>query len=413
MAQKQYTTYQQDILSFELRDALLGIINPGRYKGFDSMSEYQTQAGNDVYCRISHSNGISKYDKQNIPVLEAVRGVAVSTQGTIIAEDGDVDVTITVSNDPSVTFHIIYMQHYYVEIQGVNPATYGVELGTPGAYLPTLSDSTRRVIIGVVIEDANTTDFNGLTYHPYHPGIGDDNLYELLFRDTLSARTTDPGTIGSYGVIGDRNFSSNEHLADNVSITFALSTLDSAIGSNDAQITALQQRRLDELGTPFDNTDLDATGSRHGLLPKLSNDSQEFLNGLGNWAVPVGAKIVMRTGTFSTDIQLTPSSADATLLDFSGIAPSDADVLILLLHMYNFSMPNYTECRCSFKISSGPGGYSGQISMQNYSGSSVTRSVRNQIHVPCNSSQQLYALLSNKTNMDYLNISLVGWQTYS
>ena len=61
MAQKQYTTYQADILSFELRDALVGIIKPGRYIGYDAMTEYQVQVGDNVYVRISHSNGINKY----------------------------------------------------------------------------------------------------------------------------------------------------------------------------------------------------------------------------------------------------------------------------------------------------------------------------------------------------------------
>jgi len=40
---------------------------------------------------------------------------------------------------------------------------------------------------------------------------------------------------------------------------------------------------LDELGEPSDNTNLNATTSKHGLLPKLSGDSEQFLNGDGEW----------------------------------------------------------------------------------------------------------------------------------
>lgn len=43
--------------------------------------------------------------------------------------------------------------------------------------------------------------------------------------------------------------------------------------------------KLDELGVPSDTTALDATIERHGLLPKLPNDANKFLNGLGNWSV--------------------------------------------------------------------------------------------------------------------------------
>jgi len=46
--------------------------------------------------------------------------------------------------------------------------------------------------------------------------------------------------------------------------------------------------KLDDLGTPDDNTDLNASASRHGLLPKLSNLTNEFLAGDGTWAEPGG-----------------------------------------------------------------------------------------------------------------------------
>ena len=45
--------------------------------------------------------------------------------------------------------------------------------------------------------------------------------------------------------------------------------------------------RLDDLNDPEDNTDLDATTGRHGLLRKLSNNALQFLNGVGAWAVPL------------------------------------------------------------------------------------------------------------------------------
>jgi hypothetical protein len=44
--------------------------------------------------------------------------------------------------------------------------------------------------------------------------------------------------------------------------------------------------KLDELATPDDNTNLNATASYHGLLPKLSGSATDFLNGSGAWSVP-------------------------------------------------------------------------------------------------------------------------------
>ena len=47
--------------------------------------------------------------------------------------------------------------------------------------------------------------------------------------------------------------------------------------------------KLDDLAPPDDNTDLNATTERHGLLPKLSGNTAQFLRGDGNWAIPEGS----------------------------------------------------------------------------------------------------------------------------
>ena len=46
--------------------------------------------------------------------------------------------------------------------------------------------------------------------------------------------------------------------------------------------------KLDDLAAPDNNTDLDATSSAHGLLPKLSGSATDFLNGNGGWSSPAG-----------------------------------------------------------------------------------------------------------------------------
>lgn len=46
--------------------------------------------------------------------------------------------------------------------------------------------------------------------------------------------------------------------------------------------------KLDDLAAPDDNTDLDATTSAHGLLPKLGGGTTNFLRADGSWAAPSG-----------------------------------------------------------------------------------------------------------------------------
>ena len=52
---------------------------------------------------------------------------------------------------------------------------------------------------------------------------------------------------------------------------------------------ALTTRKLDDFGTPDDNTDLNASTEKHGLLMKLGGGTTNFLRADGTWASPLGA----------------------------------------------------------------------------------------------------------------------------
>lgn len=46
--------------------------------------------------------------------------------------------------------------------------------------------------------------------------------------------------------------------------------------------------KLDDLAAPDDNTDLNVSTTAHGLTPKLSNTSTEYLSGTGVYSTPAG-----------------------------------------------------------------------------------------------------------------------------
>jgi hypothetical protein len=48
-------------------------------------------------------------------------------------------------------------------------------------------------------------------------------------------------------------------------------------------ITQITTRKLDDLGTPDDNTDLNVSTSVHGLMVKLPNDATKVFDGVGSW----------------------------------------------------------------------------------------------------------------------------------
>lgn len=67
---------------------------------------------------------------------------------------------------------------------------------------------------------------------------------------------------------------------------------------NDTTYTA-SDFKLDDLATPDDNTDLNATATRHGLLPKLENSGTKYLRDDGTWQTP-SAGSVEGTAVLST-----------------------------------------------------------------------------------------------------------------
>ncbi len=86
--------------------------------------------------------------------------------------------------------------------------------------------------------------------------------------------------------------------------------------------------KLDDFSAPDDNTDLNATTSRHGLLPKLGGGTTNYLRADGAWAAPAGGG---GDGAYTmlADVKLT---AAASSISFTNIS-QDYDDLFLMLDM--------------------------------------------------------------------------------
>jgi hypothetical protein len=71
-----------------------------------------------------------------------------------------------------------------------------------------------------------------------------------------------------------------------------------------------QAIKLDDFAAPDDNTDLNATSARHGLLPKLSNNARQFLKGDGTWGsyASLTATATAAAGTLFSDAALLAST---------------------------------------------------------------------------------------------------------
>ena len=95
-------------------------------------------------------------------------------------------------------------------------------------------------------------------------------------------------------------------------------------------VTTVQAVKLDDMATPDDNTDLNATTSYHGLLPKLGGGTTNFLRADGSWSTPVGAGDVVGPASAVDDRIATFDLTTGKLLQDGG--STIADVLARANH---------------------------------------------------------------------------------
>lgn len=101
--------------------------------------------------------------------------------------------------------------------------------------------------------------------------------------DTDNPHQTDIGNLGS-GTLAELNTAITDATLDDSSSarTPSAHATSHQSGGGDAV-------KLDDLAAPDDNTDLDASVSAHGLLPKLGGGTTNFLRADGTWAAPAAS----------------------------------------------------------------------------------------------------------------------------
>lgn len=88
MAFKISTLFGAPVLSFDLMDNNLGLFQPGRYRGFDTVEVIggttSVIPGGQITIRYSHNTGVRKFDKLGNYLGKT--GIALTPQGSVISE---------------------------------------------------------------------------------------------------------------------------------------------------------------------------------------------------------------------------------------------------------------------------------------------------------------------------------------
>lgn len=166
--QTRFHNYKRGLVSIDENHRLLGIVKPGRYTGFDTMTSIV-----GLSCQIAHTKtGIVK---TNIDLTQTPpTGVFVTPQGVVVNEDEPVPVSFDTNfgNTFSRADLIIY-SHTHVTTPGGAAATLSIVKGPVGEFtLPLVPNPTTQVVVGVMVLPAGATNLSTATYLPKTvPGV--------------------------------------------------------------------------------------------------------------------------------------------------------------------------------------------------------------------------------------------------
>lgn len=223
MAQTRYVDFQQALTSYEQNLKLMGVIAPGRYRGFDKLNQ---NAGTLTFD-LQHTNtGKTDYDIAFAPT--GPKSVCISTQGTMIVEDADVPGGFgfsCVTNLPNafIRYDAVYMAHEQIAIIGGQAATYGVVTGLVAETIPALPNPDRQILLGYIEIPANAVNLDDAVWHrSRQPSLGNG----------LPAFLNEPNSFTSFNAFPDAG-SSASYDAPSQTITLGEGTTHViALGAN-------------------------------------------------------------------------------------------------------------------------------------------------------------------------------------
>jgi len=246
--QRRLYNYREDDKTFLLNQHLIGIVDAGRYRGF----EYESSVG--MSLTLGHTNsGIIQVGQDILPT--APMGLWRTRQGTIITEDAAITLNLNSNPSGNPRIDLIVGSHHHVESVGGIVATYSVVQGTPAAtpVAPALVNANRDVILARVLVPAGAVTIlpENVMAEPIPKYANDQSLATL---NTIQDFTASKGIKGEAHEVGHGKFDlANSKLVLGYTGTFGTQTYKANQYANYFHVFG------EVLGTPLPTTPVDVT----------------------------------------------------------------------------------------------------------------------------------------------------------
>ena len=187
MAQKTFFNWQDSIKSFEFGEQFNGIIQPGRYRGYDQITD---AGGVGININLAHLiTGHSKTIENNSQVNNV--GIAMLPNGTVVHETTALpNIPIDTNGaGPNARVDLIIAEHEYTQVDPGTPVVYSVVKGDALGNVPSLPNPEKQIELGRLVIGAGGTTFGDiLSYTPASlPLLGNESAQS--FRDKLELLT--------------------------------------------------------------------------------------------------------------------------------------------------------------------------------------------------------------------------------
>ena len=209
MAQQRLRDYQSALAAFDHNIFNLGLHNPGRYCGFDTVVRVSALTFN-----ISHDGSGIRYKNPN-NAASGPFGILLTPQGDLIKEDAPIGVLAVDTNagNNSFRYDLLVCSHSHINNAGGQAATYSIIKGAIGSGIkPLLADALKQVAVGVIELPPNASDIANCTFTKSKcPDSGDGE----------DARLSDPNVFKAIQLF---NMSAVTHTAPDITATFGANT---------------------------------------------------------------------------------------------------------------------------------------------------------------------------------------------
>ena len=201
MAQKRFYEYKTPATSFEQGLVNQGLLPPGVYHGFDTITD---AGGVGINLTVSHDGDAFKTIDDSLS-LSANTAVCVTPQGKVIHIEGAIGPLGISDGIANQRIDYIIMEHEHVDNVGGQDAVFSVIEGPSNGNEPVIPNPEKQILLAKVYIAPSATTFAGLTFeYPDQPIFG--NLTGLAFLNKIQQFTATQamfkeGTVNSSVII--------------------------------------------------------------------------------------------------------------------------------------------------------------------------------------------------------------------